>query len=157
MLIALLVVAAVAALLVVTGLLAFGAAMRRTDAETTGNRYHGLPAAERAALKRQIFARGRRLRPVISLLGRLPPRLLAVETHGMCTPAAVTSPEAMQAAARFVPDHRDVFVATQMKCGTTWMQQLVYEVMLRGHGDFGDAGHRHLYATSPWIETRSGV
>jgi hypothetical protein len=51
----------------------------------------------------------------------------------------------------------DVFVATQMKCGTTWMQQLVYEVLSRGRGDLGDAGGRHLYAVSPWIEASYSV
>jgi len=153
----LLVALAVGALLVGAGLVAFAAALRRTAAETIGNRYYGLPAAERAAVKRRIFARAQRLRPVFWLLGRLPPRLDSLETDGLCTPRAACSPETLQAAARFVPDRLDVFVATQMKCGTTWMQQLVYEVMMRGHGDFGDAAHRHLYATSPWLETHSGV
>jgi hypothetical protein len=44
-----------------------------------------------------------------------------------------------------------------MKCGTTWMQQLVYEVLSRGRGDLGDAGHRHLYALSPWLESSYSV
>lgn len=51
----------------------------------------------------------------------------------------------------------DVFVATQMKCGTTWMQQIVYEVLARGRGDLSDAGARHLYAVSPWIEAGFSV
>ena len=37
------------------------------------------------------------------------------------------------------------------------MQQVAYEVLLRGCGDLGDDGHRHMYATSPWIESRQSV
>jgi hypothetical protein len=44
-----------------------------------------------------------------------------------------------------------------MKCGTTWMQQVVYEILSRGRGNLGDDGHRHLYALSPWIEAKSSV
>jgi aryl sulfotransferase len=50
-----------------------------------------------------------------------------------------------------------VFVATQMKCGTTWMQQIVYEAVCRGKGNLGDDGHRHMYAVSPWIEAPGGA
>ena len=41
--------------------------------------------------------------------------------------------------------------------GTTWMQQIVYEIFYKRKGDLSDAGHRHLYAASPWIEAVDGV
>jgi hypothetical protein len=50
------------------------------------------------------------------------------------------------------PGEGDVFVASQMRCGTTWMQQIVYEILTGGRGDLGDAGHRSLAAISPWID-----
>jgi hypothetical protein len=37
------------------------------------------------------------------------------------------------------------------------MQQVVYEVVYRGHGDLSDDGHRHLYATCPWIDAANSV
>jgi aryl sulfotransferase len=50
-----------------------------------------------------------------------------------------------------------VFVVTQMKCGTTWMQQIVYEIAMRGRGNLGDDDGRHIYAVSPWIEASWAV
>ncbi|TMG81780.1 MAG: sulfotransferase domain-containing protein [Betaproteobacteria bacterium] len=44
-----------------------------------------------------------------------------------------------------------------MRSGTTWMQQLVYEIVTRGQGDLSDRGHGHLYATSPWIDGVNSV
>jgi hypothetical protein len=49
-----------------------------------------------------------------------------------------------------------VFVVTQMKCGTTWMQHVVYEVLHRGNGDLVDSG-RTLYGVCPWIEGLKSV
>ena len=46
---------------------------------------------------------------------------------------------------------------TQMRCGTTWMQQLVYQIVTQGQGEFSDPGRAHLYATSPWIEAINSV
>ena len=60
-------------------------------------------------------------------------------------------------AVQYAPQPNDLFVVTQMKCGTTWMQQLAYEVLLHGEGNFSDAGHGHLYATSPWLDGNSPV
>jgi aryl sulfotransferase len=139
------------------GVVAFVIAMRKTMAETAGNRYYGLPAAERGRLKQRIFQRGRRLAPVLRLLGKLPPRLPTATFEGVGAPAMASSPASLEAAMRFVPGSRDVVVATQMKCGTTWMQQVAYEVIMHGRGDFSDAGHGHLYATSPWLEATFGV
>jgi hypothetical protein len=69
----------------------------------------------------------------------------------------ICSPRTFAAARRYEPRPEDVFVATQMKCGTTWMQQIVYEAVCRGRGDLGDDGHRHLYAASPWLESKGSV
>jgi aryl sulfotransferase len=43
-----------------------------------------------------------------------------------------------------------------MKCGTTWMQQVVYEVLNRGRGNLVESGTA-MYAVSPWLEGRKSV
>jgi hypothetical protein len=132
-------------------------AMRTVGKETAANRYYGKPLAQRQMVKRDLAERGRRLMPLFRLLSLLPPLVPTVRYRGMITPRTATDGSSVRAAAAYEPDSKDVFVATQMKCGTTWMQQLVYEVMMRGRGDCSDAGHGHLYATSPWLEAIYGV
>ena len=79
------------------------------------------------------------------------------EYEGVCGPPKVSSPEVFERAKNYQPRPEDIFVATQMRCGTTWMQQLVYEVVNRGQGDLSDKGHRHLYAACPWIDAVNSV
>jgi hypothetical protein len=95
----------------------------------------------------RLAALAARLRP--------PRRLPGIRYRGVAGPPQCRG--AFARAAAYRPLAGDVFVATQMKCGTTWMQQIVYEVLSRGRGDLGDGGHRHLYALSPWIEARYSV
>jgi hypothetical protein len=61
--------------------------------------------------------------------------------------------ESCERATSYAPRPEDVFVATQMKCGTTWMQHVVYEVIHRGGGDIVASG-RTLYGLCPWLEGR---
>lgn len=128
--------------------------------ETQGSNYFGRTLAERRKLKAEIARVADRVVPVLRIATRLKPpkRLPSMCFEGVTGPTPICSPNTYEAAKRYEPDERDVFVATQMKCGTTWMQQVVYEVLSRGKGDLGDDGHRHLYALSPWIEApRSSV
>jgi hypothetical protein len=37
------------------------------------------------------------------------------------------------------------------------MQQIVYEIVMRGRGDLSDRGHGHLYAVCPWIDAVNSV
>lgn len=71
--------------------------MKWIDERTTEDRFFRLPLAERT--------------PVTHFEGTKVP--------GVCTT------ETMQYAKDYKPEPVDVFVATQMKCGTTWMQQIV--------------------------------
>jgi hypothetical protein len=144
-------------LIPVATFLFFVAVMRSARMETAANRYYGQPFSRRQEIKNQMAARGRQLLPLFRLFALLPPSVPNVRFRGMDTPLTATDKSSMRRAAEYVPDSKDVFVATQMKCGTTWMQQLTYEVLMRGLGDFSDAGHGHLYATSPWIEATFGV
>jgi hypothetical protein len=101
---------------------------------------------------------GRPMVPIAQMIKRVMPNLdLSFRYQGVAGPRQVASPKTFEKCVKYQPDERDVFVATQMKCGTTWMQQVVYEVLSRGHGDLSDSGHRHMYALSPWIETYQSV
>ena len=125
--------------------------------ETTGDAYFRRPSAEREAFRHELARRSRIMMSLVSFATRVVPprRLFGTRFRGVGGPPQCRGGFARAAAYR--PTAGDVFVATQMKCGTTWMQQVVYEVLSRGRGDLSDAGHRHLYALSPWIEANFSV
>jgi hypothetical protein len=152
---------AVAAVLVVLAAILYLAAYQRWEARhTAGMAYFGRSSSARRALKRRIFGYSLPLRPIVSLLAlamRGRPTMPAFEYEGVCGPIKVSSPEVFDRARRYRPQAEDVFVATQMRSGTTWMQQLVYEIVMRGRGDLSDRGHVHLYAVSPWIDGVNSV
>lgn len=152
---------AVAAVLVVLAGIIYLAAYQRWEARhTAGMAYFGRPSSARRALKRRIFWYSLPLRPIVSLLGlamRGRSTMPAFEYAGVSGPIKVSSPEVFERARRYRPQAEDVFVATQMRSGTTWMQQLVYEIVMRGRGDLSDRGHVHLYAVSPWIDGVNSV
>lgn len=129
------------------------------DEQTRGLAYYGLPPEERAAFKAKLARHARRLRPILALFGKLSRFTYERASfrhagitgpRGTCTPASFAHGEAYQ------PRPEDVFVVTQMKCGTTWMQHLVYQVVMRGRGDIVESG-RTLYALSPWLEAVKSV
>ena len=94
------------------------------------------------------------LSPILRLLGLSKFKF----ENGSFTHDGVAGPKGTCSAASFArgvgyePRAEDVFVVTQMKCGTTWMQHLVYEVLCRGQGDLVDTGTA-LYAVSAWLES----
>jgi aryl sulfotransferase len=126
---------------------------------TRGMAYFGRPQSERQRFKRQVARYGRfirlLLRPLAAYISN--PNQFAISHDGVHLPANNCNAKSVAQAVQYAPQPNDLFVVTQMKCGTTWMQQLAYEVLLRGQGDFSDAGHGHLYATSPWLESINGV
>lgn len=155
------VVATIGALL---GLLALGVfvylgrELRWARRVTSGDRYFALPLAERRALRAEMRRRGRPVAVLLSLLRRVLPFPEPVtRERGVTFPGMACPRWSVRRALAYAPDTADVFVATQMKCGTTWMQQIVYETLSRGRGDLSDAGHRHLYAASPWLEASFSV
>jgi hypothetical protein len=127
---------------------------------TEGLAYFGRASADRRLLKRRIRAYSAPVIPAmrfIALWNRRRRAMPSFEVDGVCGPPGFSSPETFAGAARYEPEPHDVFVASQMRSGTTWMLQLVYEIARRGRGDLGDAGHRQIHAVCPWIETSSGV
>jgi len=125
-----------------------------------GLSYYGKSLAERRAFKREIKRRGALLLPFIKMEVKVQNKrhpVLSIEYQNVAGPRGTATRESFEAAHRYEPKAEDVFVVTQMKCGTTWMQQIVYEVLSHGDGDLTDSGHGHLYAVSPWIEAIDGV
>ena len=133
---------------------------RWEERQTSGLAYFGRPVTERRALKRQIRWRSLPAKPLLAVIAALFRRQLTMpffEFDGVTGPRKASSPEVFDRARRYQPKPEDVFVATQMRCGTTWMQQIVYEIIYRGQGDPATRGHRHLYAISPWIDALNSV
>ncbi len=147
-------------LLRVVGILYF----RRYLTWETENRrdlhYYGKALAERRAFKEKIKKQSPILLRFLWLetkLQRKPSEIPSIEYRGVTGPRYSSTVESFQTAAEYRPTETDIFVATQMKCGTTWMQQIVYEILHKGNGDLSDTGHIHLDAVSPWIEAVDGV
>ena len=134
--------------------------LRWESRNTNGLAYYGKPLAERRALKKRIRRYSLPAMPLIKMLAlcnRKQATMPAFEYEGVSGPPKVSSPKVFERAKNYLPQPEDVFVATQMRCGTTWMQQLVYEIVHRGKGDFSDTGNGHLYATCPWIDAVNSV
>ena len=149
----------IAAVLAIAALAYLGWYVQWEQRQTAGMAYYGRPLAERRALKQQIQRYSWPVKPVVRLLAAVSRKraMPAFEYEGVYGPPRVSAPEIFERAKRYQPRPEDVFVVTQMRCGTTWMQQLVYQIVTRGHGDFGEGGHGHLYAISPWIDGANSV
>lgn len=128
------------------------------DSKTRGLEYYGKPPEEREKFKRALRRHGVLLFPILRLLGtkKIKFESASFVHDGVAGPKGTCSEEAFAKAAAYEPTAQDVFVATQMKCGTTWMQHLVYEVLYRGNGDIVDAG-KTLYGVCPWIEALKSI
>lgn len=127
---------------------------------TSGMAYYGRSPAGRRALKRRIRLYSLPVIPVMRLLaaiGRTRLTMPVFDYQGVSGPPKVSSPQVFDLARQYQPQPQDVFVATQMRCGTTWMQQVVYQIVTRGRGEFTEPGRTHLYAISPWIEAANSV
>lgn len=127
---------------------------------TGGMAYYGRTLAQRRALKQQIRRYAAPAKPLVRFLAmgnQNAAAMPAFEFEGVFGPPKVSSAEVFARAKNYRPQPEDVFVATQMRCGTTWMQQIVYEIVQRGQGNLGDDGHGHLYAACPWIDAINSV
>jgi hypothetical protein len=149
-----------AALLFFVGLIYLGWYLRWESEQTSGMAYFGKPLVERRAIKQSIRRRSRPVVPLVRLLAFLNRKRVSMPVFrydGVTGPPKVSSPEVFARAQRYRPRPEDIFVVTQMRCGTTWMQQIVLEIVTRGGGDLSDRGLGHLYAASPWIDAINSV
>lgn len=129
------------------------------DRRTEGLGYFGRPLSERRAFRRTLRRHARFLFPILRLFGRLSRFRFdrASFRHGdLAGPRGTCSPQSFERAEAYEPRAEDIFVVTQMKSGTTWMQHLVYQLLERGEGDLVERGTA-LYAVSPWLEARKSV
>lgn len=131
---------------------------RWADRATSGLGYYGRSREERSRFRQDLAAKSRPVMPLLKLLSRQPVRMenASFEFRGCCGPKDSCAESTFAAAANYEPTEADIFVVTQMKCGTTWMQHLVYQLLTRGAGNLVDSGNA-LYAISPWIEARTSV
>lgn len=121
--------------------------------QTDEDAYYARTAAERVSFQTELVKRGHiavQLAERAALL-HLTQRMPGFKWRDVAGPPPCR--QGFRFAAAYRPIAGDVFVAAQMKCGATWMRQIVYEVLTRGRGDLGDDGHRSLDALSPWIES----
>jgi hypothetical protein len=133
--------------------------LRWEDERTVGLEYYGRPPAERARFKRTLKRHAVLLAPILWLNSRLVKldfRRARIRHKGVSGPSGTCSADSFARAEAYTPRPEDVFVVTQMKCGTTWMQHVVYEVLNRGNGDLTATGTA-MYAVSPWLEGRKSV
>lgn len=146
------------ALIVVQGIY-LGAVLKWEDQESVGLGYYGLPLAERNRFKRKLRLHAFLLTPILRLnaaASKLDFRKVAFNYKGVAGPHGSCSPESFEQAEKYVPRPGDIFVVTQMKCGTTWMQHVVYEILHRGGGNLVASGTA-MYAVAPWLEGRKSV
>lgn len=133
--------------------------LRWEDQRTIGLGYYGLPPAGRQRFKRLLRPHAGLLTPILWLNARFVTadfRTMRFQHDGVSGPTGSCDPASFARATAYRPQPEDVFVVTQMKCGTTWMQHVVYEVLRRGAGDLVATGTA-LYAVSPWLEGRESV
>jgi hypothetical protein len=150
-------VLAFVALLLIQGIY-LSTVLRWETEQTLGLAYYGRPLAERRAFKRRLARHARLLGPILGLSrnNKLDFRRISFRFRDVAAPHGSTSPESFERAVSYRPRPEDVFVVTQMKCGTTWMQHLVYEALLRGEGNLAETGTA-LYAMAPWLEGLKSV
>jgi aryl sulfotransferase len=145
--------------LVVLQLFYLALVIRWSDRRTEGLAYYGASREERARFRRTLRLHARLLAPVLriqSRISKLTFPLMSFRAEGLAGPRGTCSPETFAKGRAHVAGAQDIFVATQMKCGTTWMLHLVYQVLRRGGGDLVETGST-LHAVCPWLEGRRTV
>ena len=129
------------------------------DDQTVGLKYYGRSLQERERFKRTLARHASLLSPMLWLNGRMATldfRRARIQYKGVSGPVGSCSVESFQRAEGYQPTPQDIFIVTQMKCGTTWMQHVVYEILQRGRGNLVETGTA-MYAISPWLEGRKSV
>ena len=125
-----------------------------------GLSYYGKLLSERRNIKKKVIQYGKVLIPFQKILSLIIGDKLVTampQYEGMTYSSLFFPKKRIIMARSYKPQSEDIFIVTQQRSGTTWTQQIVYEILSRGKGDLGDRGHISLYAVSPWIESAIGV
>jgi aryl sulfotransferase len=131
-----------------------GVALHWGQQQTLAGGYFLRPLAERRRFRATLRRQSRLLAPVLLVLrpfSRFDFARVSFRVRDVTGPWGNCAPQSFEAGMSYQPRPEDVFVVTQMKCGTTWMLHLVYQVLLRGKGDLVETGQA-LHAVSPWLE-----
>lgn len=145
---------AVLVLLVVGGFVYLAVVLAWENEQTKAGAYFRRPLQERRRFRSRLRTHARLLVPILRLgsrLNKVGMEQSSFQFDGIAGPKGSCTEESFRIGSEYVPRAEDVFVVTQMKSGTTWMQHLVYQVLSRGHGDLAEKGEA-LYAISPWLE-----
>jgi hypothetical protein len=140
-------------------LIHFSVVTVRSDQQTNDGRYFAMPRADRAAFRARLRRHTWLLAPLIWVISRiLTVRLKNATFHhqGVPGPKGACDERSFARGAQYRPSADDVFVVTPMKCGTTWMQNLVYQLATRGSHDLSVTGTA-LYHLAPWLESRKTI
>jgi len=135
------------------------AVLKWEDDKTVGLKYFGRSRPDRERFKRILALNASLLAPVLWLNNRLVRfdfSRARIQYKGVSAPAGACSVDSFQRAETYRPGAADIFVVTQLKCGTTWMQHVVFEVLHRGRGNLVESGAA-MFAISPWLEGRRSV
>ena len=134
--------------------------MQWSDRRTRGLDYYGLSHRGRLRFRWWLQFHAALLTPILSLLSRTTRFQIRQGTfryRGVAGPkAGACSEQTFQRASAYQPTAEDVFVVTQMRCGTTWMQHLVFQTLTRGARNLAQED-LPLNAVSPWLESHSGI
>ncbi len=134
--------------------------MKWADQRTMELNYYGLPTRGRRRFKRLLRMHSLLLSPILGLLARTTRFRFSHGTFhykGVAAPrGGACSVESFKRAVQYEPQPEDVFVVTQMRCGTTWMQHLVFQTLTRGNCDLAREDIA-LNALSPWLESHKTV
>jgi hypothetical protein len=133
--------------------------LRWEDSRTIGLAYYGLDQAGRDRFKRTLRLHAVLVAPLLwvnSAFGKLDFRRARILHKDVPFPAGSCDASSIARAESYAARAEDVFVVTQMKCGTTWMEHIVYEILHRGQGTIVATGTA-LYAIAPWLEGRKSV
>lgn len=145
--------------LYIVGTVYLAAVLHWEDERTVGLGYYGLDRAGRDRFKRRLRFHALLLTPLLrfnSRLAKVDFRRVQIRHKDISFPAGSCNAQSVERAETYQPRPEDVFVVTQMKCGTTWMEHIVYEVLQRGGGNLVESGTA-LYAIAPWLEGRRSV
>lgn len=135
------------------GVLAWG------DQATEGLGYYGRSLEGRRRFRKALRIHARLLRPALWLMARTTTFTFDCASfpfRDITGPQGTCEPESFERAASYEPRPEDVFVVSQMRSGTTWMQNLVYEILQRGTRPLVEEGTA-LHAVSAWLEARKTV
>ena len=145
--------------LIVLSMIHLAMVLRWEDEQSLGLGYYGRDSAGREHFKQRLRFHAVLLAPLLALYGRISKvdfRRVRIRHHDVSLPAGSCDAASAALADSYLARPEDIFVATQMKCGTTWMENIVYEVLHRGNGTLESTGTA-LYAVAPWHEGRKSI